>query len=137
MIYLLLLVCLPLVALAQASPRSPFDPALFMTYLWVLAIAGLGGFASFYRKVKLGMSRWANLAELVGELTISALTGLITFWLGTAASLNEWVTAAMVAISGHMGSRAFFLFEKAFGTWLERVLDRIFGVTPRQEDKDK
>lgn len=126
---MLCLLVLPLIAWAQATSASPFDPALLFTYLWVVGISAMGGLASFYRKVKSGHTRWANLAELVGELVISASAGLITYWLTRWAGVNDWAAAAMVGISGHMGSRAFFLFEKVFEQWVERV----FGATTKKE----
>lgn len=98
------------------EPQSPFDPSLVVTYLWVWATALLGGLASFFGKVKGGAARPWNITEFIGEMLVSALAGMITFWLAHAAGINQWVEAAMVAISGHMGARALFLFER----WAER-----------------
>ena len=50
--------------------------------------------------------------ELIGEIATSAFAGLITFWLCEAAQLDPLVTAALVGISGHMGSRALYQFER-------------------------
>ncbi len=127
MIALLVLAILALVAFdawAQASARTPFDPALLVTYTWVIALAMMGGMANFIRKVKRGEARPFNLVELVGELVISASAGIITYFLCQWAGVNEWLTAALVGISGHAGSRFFFMGERA----LERWLDRLFGV---------
>ena len=38
--------------------------------------------------------------------------GLITFWLCEAAQFNPLVTAALVGISGHMGSQAIYQLER-------------------------
>lgn len=104
-------------AFAQAPDRGPFDHALLGAYAWIIGVSLLGGFASFYRRVKSGETKWVNLSELVGELATSAVAGLITFWLCKSAGLGEWTTAAFVGIAGHMGSRALFVFEKILEQW--------------------
>ena len=50
--------------------------------------------------------------ELIGEIATSAFAGLITFWLCEAAQFNPLVTAALVGISGHMGSQAIYQLER-------------------------
>lgn len=107
-----------------AVDKGPFDPSLWMSYIWVMGIAVLGGCASFYLKVKRGQARYFNLAELVGEIVTSALAGIITFWLCKSAGVNDYLSAAFVGIAGHMGSRALFLLEKVLERWFER-----FGVS--------
>ncbi|MCX8017103.1 MAG: phage holin family protein [Rhodocyclaceae bacterium] len=90
------------------------DPTAYglITYLWVTGLAAWGGLVSFYRRVKAGESSFANLFELIGELATSAFAGLITFWLCEAAQFKPLITAALVGISGHMGSRAIFQLER-------------------------
>lgn len=97
------------------------DPTAYglITYLWVTGLAAWGGIVSFYRKVKSGETRSFNVVELIGEITTSAFAGLITFWLGEAAQLDPLVTAALVGISGHMGSRAIYQIER----WVQTRLD--------------
>lgn len=83
----------------------------FLTYGWVFALAIAGGIVSFYRKLQKGSVRVFNLIEFLGEIVTSAFAGVITFWLCENANLSPLVTAALVGISGHMGSRAIFMFE--------------------------
>ena len=97
---------------AQARSGGPFDLALLGTYVWVTAIAALGGVASFHRRVKSGQARWINVTELIGELVTSSVAGLLTYWMCRSADVNEWLAAAFIGIAGHMGSRALFMFEK-------------------------
>lgn len=72
----------------------------------------MGGFAAFMRKLKAGETRMFNFVEFVGEVVTSAFAGLITFYLCEAAKLDPMLSAALVGIAGHMGSRAVFLLEK-------------------------
>lgn len=76
------------------------------------------GMANFYQKVKSGKSRAFNVMELCGEIIVSAFVGLVTFWICKGYNVNEWLTAAAVAVTGHMGSRAIFLAEQ----WIETKL---------------
>ncbi len=108
-------------AFAQGGGGGPFDIALLGTYAWVIGVAILGGCASFYQKVKSGQARWFNFSELVGELATSALAGVITYWLAQYGNLNPYLTAALIGIAGHMGSRALFMLEKMFERWAART----------------
>lgn len=96
------------------------DPANYsmLTYLWVMLIASWGGAVSFYRKTRAGHARPFNIIEFVGEIATSAFVGVLTFWMCEAASINSLISAALIGISGHMGSRAMWQFEK----WAERRL---------------
>ena len=91
----------------------------FLTYAWVFGLAMLGGAASFVRRVRSGQARYSNIVELVGELVVSAFAGLVTFFLCQSSKLDPMLTAAFIAISGHMGTRIIFMFEayllKRFG----------------------
>lgn len=84
------------------------DPTTYslITYGWVLLLSAWGGAVSFWRKIKSGKARPFNIMEFVGELFTSAFAGVLTFWLCQAANIDGLVTAALVGISGHMGSRA-------------------------------
>ena len=103
------------------SEKIPFFTTIadLLTYAWVLGLATLGGAASFVRRVRSGESKYSNIIELIGELVVSAFAGLVTFFLCRTANFDEMLTAAFIAISGHMGTRIIFIFEaylvKRFG----------------------
>jgi len=90
-----------------------------LTYAWVFCLAMLGGAASFVGRVRSGQSKYSNIVELIGELVVSSFAGLVTFFLCRTANFDEMLTAAFIAISGHMGTRIIFKFEsylvKKFG----------------------
>jgi hypothetical protein len=90
------------------------DPAAYdlLTYGWVLLLSVMGGVVAFLRKLREGHTRVFNLIEFIGELCTSAFTGVVTFYLCEAAQLPPVLTAALMGISGHMGSRGLFLIEK-------------------------
>lgn len=95
----------------------------FLTYGWVLVLSVWGGLISFYRKCQSGHARCFNLIEFVGEIATSALVGLITFWMAESAHINQVTTAALVAVSGHMGSRLLFQAERIIEAKVKRMTD--------------
>lgn len=103
---------------ALKAASTPFSQGNLVPTLWMTAIAALGGIANFYQKVKTGKARAFNVMELLGEVLVSAFVGLVTFWICRGYGVNEWLTAAAVAVTGHMGSRAIFIAEQ----WIETKL---------------
>ena len=90
------------------------DPANYslLTYAWVFALSMLGGAVNFLNKVRSGAARAFNFTEFAGELATSGFAGLLTFWLCEAGSISPLLSAVLIGISGHMGSRAIFRIEK-------------------------
>lgn len=93
------------------------DPTSYsmLTYAWVFLLAILGGVVNFMRKLNRGNVRVFNIVEFLGELVTSAFAGVIAFWLCENAGMSPLLTAAIVGMSGHMGSRALFMIEN----WLK------------------
>ena len=94
--------------------KDPTSYAL-ATYAWVTVLSAWGGLANWLARRRIGVARPYSFTELIGEVVISAFAGILTFWLCEAADLRPLITAALVGISGHMGSRAIYRFE----TWAE------------------
>ena len=90
------------------------DPQSYdlLTYAWVFVLSVMGGLVAFLQKLRDGNARVFNLIEFTGELCTSAFTGVVTFYLCESAQFPPVLTAALVGISGHMGNRLLFLFEK-------------------------
>lgn len=91
------------------------------SYAWVVFWSSWGGVASYISKIKKGRCRF-SIAELIGELCISGFVGVLTFMLCRSADLSEMLTAAMIGIASHMGSRAIFFIEEAAKTKLTNWL---------------
>jgi len=102
----------------ETNPDTPFAIKNAIPTLWMVGVAMLGGAVSFYGKVKSGSARAANITELVGELVVSGVVGVFSYWVLHGFGVNPYLVAAGVGISGHMGSRAIFLAEK----WIERKM---------------
>ena len=101
-------------AARAASEQAQNTPETYPigTLAWVIGLSIWGGVASFCHKLRNGHARPFNLAEFFGEIVISGFAGMLTFFLCEASNVPQLVTAALVGISGHMGSRAIFLIER-------------------------
>lgn len=91
--------------------KDPFNYS-WITYSWVLFISAWGGAVSFMHKYKEGVVRPFNFMELIGELLTSAFIGMITFFLCEWSETPPLLSAALIGISGHMGSRGLFQLEQ-------------------------
>lgn len=110
------------------------DPTNYapLTYLMVVAFAAFGGLVSFFRKRNQGLVRVFNITELIGELVTSAFVGVLTFLVCEWSGVSPLLTAALVGITGHMGSRALFMFE----SWAEARFHAI-APPPRHGDPNE
>jgi LydA family holin superfamily III len=111
-IILTLALCINLLApvAAWAQTKDPLSYPL-KQYGFMLATALLGGLVSWYAKLRKGeVSAW-SVNHLVGELATSAFAGLLCFWICESAGFNPLITASLVGIAGHMGTRAITAFE--------------------------
>lgn len=93
------------------DPKDPTSYSL-ITYMWVGGLSIAGGLVSYFRKVQLGVRTSFRIIEFFGELITAGFTGLITFWLCESSGISPLLTAVFVGISGHMGSRALYIFER-------------------------
>ncbi len=109
---------------AHAADKHPLDIPL-REYAMVLGLSVLGGFVSWYTRMKRGHARAWSLVTAIGETCTSVLAGLITFFCCTLLNTPQLLTVALVAVAGHLGARAIAAFETA----AERKLGRLVGDT--------
>ena len=129
---LALVACLlwPHAAWAQAVITK--DPLSYSVrqYGFVLFMSLLGGLASWYAKVRKQEIPATNLFALVGELSTSAFSGLLAFFVCEAMDTPPLYMAAAVGIAGHMGNKAIAWAEDA----LKRRGERLLGVDPAAKE---
>lgn len=111
------------------------DPTTYslLTYGWVSLIAMWGGAASYIRRIRLGQTAHFSFAEFIGELVTSSFFGILTFWLCEAAAISPLTTAALVGMSGHMGSR----FVYILGLFINKKVNLKVSVSTPDESDDK
>ena len=98
--------------------KDPFTYTL-ITYAGVIFLSSWGGLVCYIRKIRTGMRRF-SLAEFIGELCISAFVGILTFFLCESLKTPQVLSAALIGVSGHMGSRAIFIIEEVFESFIKK-----------------
>jgi hypothetical protein len=120
---------------SMAADRHPLDIPL-REYLLVLLFSILGGFVSWYTRMKRGHSRALSLLTAVGEVCTSSLAGLLTFFGCTLLDTPQLLTVSLVAVAGHLGARAIAAFELAAERRFGRLLPETKpGELPRTTGK--
>lgn len=102
----------PVMAYANENLKSPLSYSL-REYGVILGIALLGGFASWFSRVRRGEADGMKFSALIGELAISAFAGLMAFWICESLDLSPLITAAAAGMAGHAGGNGI--------TWLENL----------------
>lgn len=100
------------------------DPSSYswIAYAWVIGLSIWGGVVSYLRKINTGLLHKWSITELVGEIVTSALMGVITFWICEWAEVHPLLSAAFIAVSGHMGSRGLFMLENQLRKRFEKAI---------------
>ena len=100
--------------------KDPNNSALFvelmrqiMPYLSTIFLSTWGGLVSHITKLRSGKKKF-QAKELILDLVSSTFAGLITFYFCRASSMSETMSAVLIAISGHMGTRAIAGFETLY-----------------------
>lgn len=112
---------LPMAAMAQEAAKGPLNYSLKI-YTAIFALALLGGLASWFGKVRKGELLMWNISALVGELCISAFSGLMAFYLCDYMGFHQGLTAAVVGVSGHAGTRGINWIESLGQKFAEKKL---------------
>lgn len=123
-LFLALHLLLPMAAQATEVLKSPLSYSL-REYGVILAIALLGGFSRWYMAVRRGEANMLSFSALIGELAVSAFSGLLTFWICESFDVSPLITAAAAGLAGHAGGNGITYLER-FG---KRYAERKFGFT--------
>ena len=85
----------------------------FMPYLSTFFLSTWGGVVNHITTLRNGRKKF-QLKELIFDLVVSTFAGLITFYFCRSAGISETMQAVLIAISGHMGTRAIAGFETVY-----------------------
>jgi len=110
----------------NAMPHNDPSNYSLITYVWVILLSIWGGIVHHIKKVKTGVVARFSLSELVGDLFISGFIGVMTFYFCEYAGVDKMLTAFLVGISSHMGTRGLMM--------LEDVAAKKFGVSVNKEN---
>ncbi len=90
------------------------------TWAWVGVLSAWGGISSYVRKLRLGVVTRFSLVEIIGEVVISGFVGVVTFFICETSGIPQLLSAAIIGISAHMGSRAIFVLEQTVDRFLRK-----------------
>jgi hypothetical protein len=89
-------------------------------YLSTVFLACWGGAVSYISRIRKGKCK-VNWRELFFDLVVSSFAGVLTHLLCESVGIEGAKAAMLIAVSGHMGTRAIAGFE--------HLRDRIFGIS--------
>ena len=95
-----------------------------MPYFTTIFLSTWGGTVNHITTLRNGRKKF-QLKELIFDLVVSTFAGLITFYFCRSAGISETMSAVLIAISGHMGTRAIAGFET--------IYRRVIGVKENEE----
>jgi hypothetical protein len=85
-----------------------------LPYLW-LWVSWWGASVAYFQQRKDLGPRGFNWWTFLIELLTSGFVGFVTFNLCQSRGVDEKMTSVLVAIAGHMGTRAIFLIRDRLG----------------------
>ena len=91
----------------------------FMPYLSTFFLSTWGGIVSYIQRLRIHRSRF-NWKDSTFDLVISSFAGLLTHFFCEYSNVGGSMSAILIAVSGHMGTRAIAGFEV--------IYHRIIGV---------
>lgn len=98
-----------------------------LPYISTLLLSSWGGFVSYIQRIRIKRHKF-SLRELSFDLLISSFAGLLTHFFCEYSGVSGSMSAILIAVSGHMGTRAIAGFEV--------LRDRIFGLE-KQNDSNQ
>lgn len=98
----------------------------FMPYLTTFFLSTWGGVVNHIQAIRNGKKKF-QWRELAFDLVTSTFAGLITFYFCHSAGISETMSAILIAVSGHMGTRAIAGFETLY--------KRVIGIKDDEQNK--
>lgn len=101
------------------------DPSYWATLIhnsWVVFLAMWGGLVAYYQRF-VEESTPFSWVMLGGELTTSALAGLLAFYACLEMEVSNPMTAIVVALAGLAGGKILKVAEKSLRRRFERMVD--------------
>lgn len=91
-------------------------------YLSTIALSVFGGTVQYLGHLRSSKSqvRWS---DFLIDITISAFAGFLTFKLCAYGHVESEMSSILIAVSGHMGTRAVRLFEKFYTKAIDKMQD--------------
>ena len=91
--------------------KSPLDYS-WLTYLWIGVLSVLGGTAQTIRRIRSKKLKHFSISEWIGDVIVAGFLGVITFYLCEYSGIEQPLTAALVGIASHQGTKGLMALEQ-------------------------
>lgn len=91
-----------------------------LPYVWAFLLSAWGGAVSYVNRIR-KRSKAFNWRELGFDVITSSFAGILTYSFCEYAKIDGYMAVILIAVSGHMGTRALASFENLY--------NRIIGVS--------
>ena len=98
----------------------------FTPYFTTIFLSIWGGVVNHIQTIRNGKKKF-QWRELAFDLITSTFAGLLTFYFCRSAEIGETMSAILIAVSGHMGTRAIAGFETLYR--------RVIGIKETSNEK--
>lgn len=97
----------------EMPEKTPLDYTI-LQYLFVAILGALGGLIARLQIIMgIGVHCWkCAIGRIISDSCTSGFCGILAFWACESINMKPLLTAVIIGITGHMGSRALFLVEK-------------------------
>lgn len=102
---------------------KPTEIGDFLPWLSTIALSAWGGVVQYAQRVRQGEK--FSWMMLIIDIVISSFAGVLTWLMCEASDIHGPLAAVMIAVSGHMGTRAI--------ASLVTIRERIFGIDQRKD----
>lgn len=92
-----------------------------LTFIWVGALSIWGGTVHTIKKVRDGVIERFTFREWVFDVVTSGFVGVITYLMCQSANLSPMLTAALIGIASHQGTRALLILENEITKYLKKA----------------
>jgi len=79
---------------------------------WVMILSVWGGTVHTIKKVRDGVIERFTFREWVYDVITSGFIGVVTYALCKYAGFDEWLSAVMIGVASHQGTRALLIIEQ-------------------------
>lgn len=91
--------------------NTPNDWGQYIAFLWVFILSIWGGTVHTIKKVRDGVVDRFTFREWIYDIVTSGFIGFITYAFCQYAGFDGWLSAVLIGISSHQGTRGLLIIE--------------------------
>ena len=84
----------------------------YLAVLWVFILSVWGGTVHTIKRLREGVIEKFTFREWIMDVVTSGFIGFVTYSLCKYAGFDEWLSAVMIGIASHQGTRGLLIIEQ-------------------------